>query len=164
MELCESPGLGDLLQNNSVPVAFVQTGARGRPVSAWTSELALRNRLLSSLATYQPVAVLWHQGESDEHLGTPADEYEAALVQLILDAQAVWNATWIVAQVSEHTIAAQRAVAHNLPNVYEGPNTLETLHMPGAAEDAKHFSCPGVEHNAQLWYKSLQAAGVHKLR
>ena len=159
MQVCGAPMLGDLLQNNSVPVAFVQTGYYGRPVSNWTTELPLRNRLLSSLATYQPVAVLWHQGESDEDL-TPVDEYEAMLTQLILDAQAVWNATWVVAQVSESTIPAQRAVAHTLSNVYEGPNTLETLHLPGCASDAVHFTCRGMQVNAQLWYQSLQAAGA----
>ena len=156
---CASGMLGDVLVDHDAPIAFVTTGVGGMPIAEWSPGGFPRSILMDNLRVHRPRAVLWHQGESDT--ATPTNVYEERLTKLVLDAQRVWNATWIVAQVIPKTIPAQRAVAQALSNVYHGPDTLRVLRQPGNVEaDGVHFSCAGIAANARLWKEALRSAGV----
>lgn len=160
LEICTYDMLGDFfVEQHASPVAFVMTGVGGRAISAW-DDGDVRARLFNALEWYKPRGVLWHQGESDAF--TDMVVYEDKLSKLIVDAQDVVNATWIVAQVTGDTIPAQRSVAERLENVFIGPNTLETLSTPEYTPDDVHFTCEGTAVNARLWWQSIQAAGLDR--
>lgn len=155
--LCEQDMLGDFLSRYETPIAFVATGLNGKPIAAWDAGEA-RERLFRALHMFQPRAVLWHQGESDG--STNATVYKEKLATLILESQSVVNATWIVAQVTDHTAPAQREVTHSLHNVFQGPDTRTTLRTPAYTSDNVHFTCAGLSANARLWRDSLLRTGV----
>src|SRR5690606_36999791 len=77
-------------------------------------------------------AVLWHQGESDNYLGTSFEQYAQQLSTLIQASRnsSGKNISWMVARVSKDknryyqpVIDAQNFVISNTGNVFAGPNT-----------------------------------------
>jgi Carbohydrate esterase, sialic acid-specific acetylesterase len=193
------PALGDVLASQSgVPIGFVCLGAGGTSVRewlpaggwmsappttgqncvtvgdrAWVSSGALYQQLLNRsrpFGTNGFRAVLWHQGESDNHQPsghniTP-QEYEADLRDLIRTSRRDlgWNIPWVIAQASYHVPsdpgsselrAAQRAIARNGFAV-EGPNT-DVLGSEYREDSGRgvHFNSRGLVRHGELWAEKL---------
>lgn len=99
------PALGDLLaQRWDVPIGFLSVGVGGTRVEQWLPGGALFPRLTAALtaADARVRAVLWHQGEGDLLLETPAARYAAMLSQVIAACRdsAGFKLPWIVARAS----------------------------------------------------------------
>lgn len=193
------PSLGDALAGSlKLPIGFICTGAggtsvrewlpKGSPVSAppttgqnvattgphaWISTGGLYRRLVERIRVLGPNgfrAVLWHQGESDNHQPTgrnitPA-EYQTHLRQLIesFRRDAGWQAPWFIAQASYHIPTdpglpelrnAQKALTLN-GFANPGPNTDEL--GPDFREDngrGVHFNSRGLQQHGVLWSEKI---------
>jgi hypothetical protein len=106
--------------------------------------------------------VLWHQGERDSELDTPAAEYGAqfgafvaGLRELGIDAPvhpAV--ATACGGSGRESIRGAQQALPGRYPGVYPGPDT-DALDRFEHRYDACHFSDAGLDAHARLWLEAV---------
>lgn len=100
------PALGDLLaQRWDVPIGFLSVAVGGTRVEQWLpGGVALFPRLTAALtaADARVRAVLWHQGEADLLLETPAARYAAMLRDIIAAsrASAGFELPWIVSLAS----------------------------------------------------------------
>ena len=193
------PSFGDAIARHfQVPVGLLATGAGGTSVREWLpqgEEMAappttgantltvgaqrwvcsgdLYQRLIQrgrSLRENQFRAVLWHQGESDNHQPegrniTP-QQYEQYLRLVIRGSRTDWgwNVPWFVAEASYHTPeqtgspelrAAQRALTEGgfaLP----GPNT-DALDAPFRESQGRgvHFNRQGLVRHGELWAEKV---------
>ncbi len=189
------PAFGDaLFRHLHVPIGIVATGAGGTSVrewlpkgeamaappttgantltigtNHWESTGDLYQRLIARGHSLGPTgfrAVLWHQGESDNHQPegrniTP-EQYQEYLRIVIRRSRADWGreVPWFVAQASYHTLeqtgspelrAAQLAVASG-GFALAGPNTDE-LGMPYRESNGHgvHFNRQGLIRHGELW-------------
>lgn len=193
------PTLGDLLEARfQVPIGFVSTGVggtsvrewlpAGRTMSAppttgqncitvgdhlWASSGAIYDSLIQRarmLGTNGFRAILWHQGESDNHQppgrDIPPSEYQADLRELIRSSRhdLGWEVPWVVAQASYHVPSepgsqklrdAQIAVTRDGFAV-EGPNT-DTLGSEFRENGGQgvHFNSLGLRRHGELWAEKL---------
>jgi hypothetical protein len=125
-----------------------------------------------SLGTNGFRAILWHQGESDNH--QPADreitpvQYRKYLERVIDSSRAAagWRVPWFVAQASYHTPddpgsaelqAAQTSLATN-GIALEGPNT-DALGMEYRSDGGRgvHFSARGLQKHGEVWAERVGA-------
>jgi hypothetical protein len=147
------------------PTTGAHTYATGS--NAWASTGELFDKLVSTSKQIGKFrAVLWHQGESDNHQ-PPDREISPALytkyLQRVIDAsraQAGWQVPWFVALASYHTPedrgsaelrAAQRSLAAD-GLALQGPNTDEL--GPEFREDkgrGVHFNARGLQKHGELW-------------
>lgn len=189
------PAFGDaLFRHLHVPIGIVATGAGGTSVrewlpkgeamaappttgantvtigtNHWESTGGLYQRLIERGRSIGPTgfrAVLWHQGESDNHQPegrniTP-EQYQEYLRLVIRRSRADWGreVPWFVAQASYHTPeqtgsaelrAAQLAVASS-GFALAGPNTDE-LGIPYRESNGRgvHFNRQGLIRHGELW-------------
>jgi len=158
-----------LREATGLPVGFVVLGRGGASIRDWSESLTSRF-LYASIVS--PSAILWHQGETDSLLGTPAQEYANALSRLIGMAMAPpWSAgaPWFVAQASKlwqpdsggwvrpDLLRAQAGVVASQGKAFP-------LHA-GPATDALphklHFDhCDELRAYARAWYEALHASGA----
>jgi hypothetical protein len=199
----QSPGgspwclLGDLLAKSwGVPVAFNPEGWGGSALSAWQPDApnspggpgVLYKRLVEKLAYFGKGgvrAVLWHQGETNVSLTTPADEYAREL-KVVIDGTrtaAGFDVPWLVAEVSysksiydilcakdptncnariqgwrDGVLAGQRQLVDG-KTIFKG-STSDTL-IGDNRWDGVHMSVKGLAAHAQQWYDAIAAAFVH---
>jgi hypothetical protein len=191
------PAFGDaMVQRFKVPIGLVACGVgatsvrewlpKGEAVAAppttgahtyatgsnsWTSTGELFDKLVSTCKQVGKFrAVLWHQGESDNH--QPADrEISPALYTQYLRrvieaarAQAGWQVPWFVALASYHTPedrgspelrAAQRSVVAS-GQALEGPNTDELgPEFREANGHGVHFNPRGLQKHGELWAEKV---------
>ncbi|WP_304235350.1 sialate O-acetylesterase [Jiulongibacter sediminis] len=170
--------LGDLLtQRLNVPVLFLNAAWEGFPVGEFVKssngEQGVNpysynrapagypfNSITDAMHFYTNLtglrAVLWHQGESDNYLGTGFEEYASNLNKIISDSKnrTGKETSWVVARVSKDQnryyqpiIDAQNHVINLNGNVFAGPNTDEISDR----SDGVHFSTSGFTKVANAW-------------
>jgi hypothetical protein len=165
--------LADLLvsrgEYEQVLIAPIAVG--GSALRRWIPGGDLHTRLVETQlrlerAGLRVTHVLWHQGERDAELDTPADEYTeqfgalvATLRELGIDAPvypAVASACG--GPGSESIRAAQRGLPLRFEGVRPGPDT-DALADFTHRYDACHFSDAGLDAHAHLWLDAVWPRG-----
>jgi len=176
------PSLGDqLAAKYDVPIGFYSVGWSGTAVQQWlpgaaaTGPTPLYDRLKGAVSQFGVDgvrAVLWHQGESDNLLNTPAAAY-ASRLQTVIDQSRVdagYDLPWLVALASyfpsilgdANVIAGQQQVIADDPLTYLGPNTDTLVGSPWRDLDGAgvHFSTVGLQEHARLWVEAIENSGL----
>ncbi len=177
--------LGDLLADKlGVPVLFMNTAWEGYDIKQW--EVSANggrgyntfgevfapagfpfNTVRNSIQQYTHMlgmrAVLFHQGETDNVLGTTELSYFNSMSLFInsLRQATQKNISFVVARVSRNlerrvfqpVIDAQNQVIQQVPNVFPGPFTDNV----DERFDGLHFSEAGTNKVADLWNEQLDA-------
>lgn len=112
-------------------------------------------------------AILWHQGEADNHFNRSVDGYANNLKRVIDRSreQSAKNVSWVVSRASYsdqdgfdgNVIAGQDKVIQTVSNVFAGPNT-DAIQIPRAGPydtDGVHFYNNGLIQLADAWNGSL---------
>ncbi|WP_420151578.1 sialate O-acetylesterase, partial [Spirosoma sp.] len=185
--------LGDLLVKRlNVPVMFFNAAFSGTPVQNWRQS-APEGGTAYSVYNGQPYpprqpyinlkialqyyanmlgvrAVLWHQGEADNLLNTPTNQYVNDLQLVIRQARQDYNRnmSWVVARASygdflggtdPAVTVAQDLVINSTGNVFAGPNTdgiqVPRKRAPLFDVDGLHFDYDGLVEVANAWNSSL---------
>jgi hypothetical protein len=114
-------------------------------------------------------AVLWEQGEADNLLNTPAQQYVSSLQAVIGQSRADYNnMSWVIARASygdfigltdANIIAAQNTVINSTANVFAGPETdniqIPRKRPPLEDPEGLHFDRTGLTELASAWSNSL---------
>ena len=165
--------LADLLvaRGEYEQVLIVPIAVGGSALRRWIPGGDLHGRLVETklgldAAGIRVTHVLWHQGERDAELGTPADAYTeqfGALVgtlrELGIDAPvypAVASACG--GPGNESLRAVQRALPLRFEGVQPGPDT-DVLSNFAYRYDACHFSDAGLDAHARLWLEAIWPNG-----
>jgi hypothetical protein len=185
--------LGDILVKRlRVPIMFFNAGFAGTAVRNWRESAPEGGTAYSvyigepygprqpyinlklSLQFYANMlgvrAVLWHQGEADNLINTPTQDYVNDLNFVINQARQDYNQTlsWVVSRASygdniggtdAAVIAAQNQVINSTPNVFAGPNT-DVIQVPRKRPplnelEALHFDFNGLIDVANAWNASM---------
>lgn len=166
------PILGDLIvESLQVPVCFRSSSPTWAPVEKWMpgvqhKSFKLYNTLVGRVGDFSKDgirAILWHQGESDMNVKTPAETYRDRLKAIIesLNKDAGYDITWFVAQASSPTGAGEppTEVAKGQQLLWkegvakQGPNTDE-LGLE-YRRDKVHFNQKGLTAHGERWFKAL---------
>jgi hypothetical protein len=172
------PILGDLLvERLGVPVGFVSVGWGGTTVGQWLPGASgpdaepLYDRLRDALQALGPNgarAVLWHQGESDALVATPAGVYAERLEELIESSRrdAQFDIEWGIALASflpanseaseQEILAGQLDVITADAFTFQGPET-DDLVGPAWRWDDIHFNTAGLREHAGRWADIITA-------
>lgn len=165
------PILGDMItESQQVPVCFRSSSPTWAPVEKWMpgaqhKSFKLYNTLRGRVSDFPKDgirAILWHQGESDMMVKTPAETYRDRLKIIIesLNKDVGYDITWFVAQASfpnspeEPTeVAKGQQLLWKEGVAKQGPNTDEL----GAEyrRDNVHFNQRGLTAHAERWFKVL---------
>lgn len=161
----------DLIAAGTYRDVIIVAGAiGGSSVLCWRRNGDLNEHLVSTLKTlppgYKVTEVVWHQGERDFELMTPADLYVTAFNSLVesLRENGV-DAPVFTAIASEcrpgwtaenPTVAGQRAVIDNR-RVFLGANTDTLLGEADRREDKCHLGESGQVKTAAAYAKAIQA-------
>lgn len=177
--------LGDLLTEKlGVPILFMNTAWEGYDIKQW--EISANggrgynsfgevfapagfpfNTVKNSIQQYTHMlgmrAVLFHQGETDNVLGTSQLSYFNSMSVFISSLRQATqkNVSFMVARVSRiengkirpEVINAQNQIIQQIPNVFAGPAT----DVVGERFDDLHFSEEGTNKVAALWNEQLDA-------
>jgi hypothetical protein len=188
--------LGDILVKRlRVPVLFFNAGFAGTAVRNWR-ESAPEGVTAYSVYVEEPYgprqpyinlklslqyyanmlgarAVLWHQGEADNLINTPTQDYVNDLNFVINQTRQDYNQTlsWVVARDSygdfiggtdAAIIAAQNQVINTTPNVFAGPSTdgiqIPRKRPPLNEAEGLHFDFNGLIEVANAWNNSMTDA------
>ncbi|PWU10033.1 MAG: hypothetical protein C5B50_26210 [Verrucomicrobia bacterium] len=160
-----------------VPIGIVCTGYGGTALDTWlpntpNSHYPTLQAGVTNFPAYGFKAFLWHQGESDAQMGTPASAYAAMLNTIIAQsrADAGWIIPWGVAQASYlpggtynlecEVNAGQRLVAFKTTNVVRGART-DDFHLENevSALDGIHFNTAGLTDHANQWVDLVLGIG-----
>ncbi len=192
--------LGDLLASRlNVPIMFFNVGLEGTQSSAWAitanggdafnpfdgskyeNKLPYQN-MSDVLKYYVPQlgvrAILWCQGESDNHIldrdvNTDPTVYKNNLKTVInrTRSESGKDISWVISLTSasvycrfgckvgpfsnssQNVLAGQRATINENNNVFEGPST-DNIQNPGR-DQGVHFSGNGLVQVAESWNNSL---------
>lgn len=161
--------LGDLLVSRKLydQVLIVPIAVSGSALRRWTPGGDLHGRIVDAklrlhAAGLRITHVLWHQGERDAALDTPAAEYTAqfgaflsGLRELGIDAP-VYAAVATACGGPGHDAlrSAQRALPERYPELKPGPDT-DALDRLEHRHDACHFSDTGLDAHARLWLDAV---------
>jgi hypothetical protein len=164
--------LGDRLLDSRrfEQIVFAGIAVDSAEIARWQPGGDLHPRLLSTLhamsaAGLEPTHLLWHQGERDRQLATPAADYIASFEAMLDAIRAagisapiyVAQATYCRGHDSAELRAAQLSLVDPARGVRAGPDT-DTLRGPGLRHDDCHFSATGAARHAELWRDALLAA------
>ncbi len=152
-------------------VVFVPASIGATEIAQWAPGGILHKDLLRNIREAQQARLvfthlLWHQGESDAALDTPAEDYQQrframlkAIRALGVDAPAfVAIATRCGQYLPHETIrTAQIGLADPKLGIFPGPDTDQL--GPEYRYDGCHFSDAGLEAHAEMW---LQVIREHK--
>ena len=188
--------LGDILVKRlRVPIMFFNAGFAGTAVRNWRESAPEGGTAYSvyigepygsrqpyinlklSLQFYANMlgvrAVLWHQGEADNLINTPTQDYINDLNFVINQTRQDYNQrlSWIVSRVSygdfiggtdAAIIAAQNQVINATPNVFAGPMTdgiqIPRKRPPLNEAEGLHFDYNGLVEVANAWNASMTDA------
>ena len=188
--------LGDILVKRlRVPIMFFNAGFAGTAVRNWRESAPEGGTAYSvyigepygprqpyinlkvSLQFYANMlgvrAVLWHQGEADNLINTPTQDYINDLNFVINQTRQDYSQTlsWVVSRASygdfiggtdAAIIAAQNQVVNATPNVFAGPNTdgiqIPRKRPPLNEAEGLHFDYNGLVEVANAWNASMTDA------
>jgi len=167
--------IGDLLaaRGRYDQVLIVPVAVGGSALRRWIPGGDLHSRIVAAklqldAAGIRVTHVLWHQGERDAELDTPADQYIEqfgafvdGLRELGIDAPVYAAvATACGGPGRESLRAAQRALPERFAGVHPGPDT-DTLDRLEQRYDACHFSDSGLDAHARLWLDAVWPESSH---
>lgn len=151
-------------------IVFAGIAVDGAAIGRWQPGGDLHPRLLDALhaltaAGLAPTHLLWHQGERDMQLETPAADYSAAFAQMLAAIRGagveapvyVAQATYCSGRDSPTLRAAQRGLVDPARGVFAGPDTDALRGLQDRHDDC-HFSAQGAERHADAWRDALLAA------
>ncbi|GAB3931448.1 sialate O-acetylesterase [Larkinella terrae] len=182
--------LGDMVARKyNVPVLFINTAWAGTAIHNWTESfdgkttknvfvdqnlpagmpygnLLISLRYFSSLQGLR--AVLWQQGETDNHLRLQQDQYRLSMQLLVNKTRADTRRypSWMLARSSYNLgrvdggiIAAQNQVIGTFNNnVFAGPET-DRIQIPRYdavnGDGGTHFGGDGLRQYAEAWFASM---------
>jgi hypothetical protein len=179
--------LGDLLvQKLGVPIMFFNAGWGATSLQNWrqSAETGQTNNVYSQVPlppgmpwgnvkqatqfyanAYGVRAILWHQGEADNFLNTPTDQYANDLLWLVNRSRQETgkNIPWVIARASfdndlsvfgrainPKIIAGQNAVVNQAGGIFPGPTTDDFITTADRADNT-HFTDAGLAKVAVLW-------------
>lgn len=167
--------LGDgLIANGAADrVVLAVAAIGGRPIAHFAGA-PLRPMLDATIAAlaqrYRPTAIIWHQGESDLALATPADDYKRDFGAIVAQLRAQWPDAPILVSVStkclpmfpgwraDNAIAqAQRDLVDPARRIFAGIDT-DALFADADRSDACHMSKSG-----QLKFAAAYAERISRL-
>ncbi|MFC5413032.1 sialate O-acetylesterase [Larkinella bovis] len=182
--------LGDMIvAKYRVPVLFINTAWAGTAIHNWTESFDGRTtksvftgqdlpagmpygNLLVSLRYFSSLqglkAVLWQQGETDNHLRIPQEQYRTSMQLLINKTRADTRrySSWMLARSSYNLgrfdggiINAQNQVIGTFNNnVFAGPET-DRIQIPRYdqmnGDGGTHFGGDGLRQYAEAWFASM---------
>ena len=184
--------VGDLLvQRTGVPVMFFNAGAAGTSVRNWKQSAETGqtyNEYNQSIALspgqpwgnfkqatqfyanlYGMRAILWHQGEADNFVNTPTDQYANDLLWIVnrIRQETGKNIPWVVSRasfdsdlslfgraVNPKIIAGQNAVINPTGGIFAGPTTDDFMTTADRIDNA-HFTDAGLVKVANQWNSIL---------
>lgn len=184
--------LGDLLvQRLGVPVMYFNVGWAATTVKNWreSAETGTTSNIYSGVPlppgmpwanfkqatqfytnVYGMRAVLWHQGEADNQVDTPTDQYANDLLWLInrIRQETGKNIPWVVSRttydnnleflgrtINSKIIAGQNAVINPNGGIFPGPTTDEFGAATVDRIDNTHFTDTGLAKVAVQWSNFL---------
>jgi len=161
--------LGDLLVARGLydQVLIVPVAVGGSALRRWIPGGDLHGRLVEAklrldAAGVRVTHVLWHEGERDAELATPADEYAAQFAKLVASLREIGIDAPVFPAVasacggpgSEAIRGAQRGLPLQLAGVQAGPDT-DALADLADRYDGCHFSDAGLDAHARLWLAAV---------
>jgi hypothetical protein len=165
--------LGDLIvQSQGVPVCFRSATLTWTEVKNWMPpDTRLYSNLVQCVKSFGANgvrAVLWHQGESDTLVKTPAAIYCERLKTIIetLSRDCGYKVQWFVAQASFHPKSQapeQKEVANGQQMLWkqkaamQGPVTDDLLGTEYRC-DGVHFNQTGLDTHARRWFNALKTS------
>ncbi|CAG5018116.1 hypothetical protein DYBT9275_05932 [Dyadobacter sp. CECT 9275] len=136
----------------------------------------LRIALNNYIAQMGIRAVLWHQGESDNHEGTSRESHRDQLRRIIQESRDLSgkeDLSWVVARASRYTVNDESRIwqpvidaqsdviglngsdlSIRMAHVFEGPSTDDYWEPPYRTDNI-HFSGEGLTFLANLWKQKL---------
>lgn len=187
--------LGDLIAfERGVPVAFFNTGASGSSTQNWKESAdnlptnfvytgqqyagvvgmpyaQLRNVLKYYASLYGVRSILWHQGETDTHIGTSTQTYYDNLSYVIHKTRNEFNANlpWVISRASyvegntsSQVIGGQNTTIQNMTNAFYGPETdgIQPRLLFDPEGNNVHFEGSTLITLANEWRNSLNNSNV----
>lgn len=150
--------------NRPYPIMFVMVGLGNTSTQRWAQPDTYQ-RIIDAVETYEPKAILWHQGESDSTVPPlPADTSFANMRALI---EGVGGSTpWVMAINSTSSAPpegfvqwpvreAQRRVIDAYPHVLQGPDT-DTVRIAGEVE----YMGLSLQDHGEIWAATLTGLGL----
>ncbi len=154
-------------------VVFVPASISATEIAQWAPGGLLHKDLLRNVREARQARLtfthlLWHQGESDAVLGTPAEAYRQSFVEMLaairalgVDAPAfVAIATRCGQYPPNETIrSAQLSLADPALGIFIGPDTdqLDERYR----YDGCHFSDIGLDAHAEMWLQVIRDYDAH---
>lgn len=161
-------------QEKSSSVLIVPIGFGGSAIHEWTPQGRWYSRLTTTLEQLKadkitPDYILWHQGETDNILGTDQETYISHFESIrdvirsygfnapIYIALASYHPYMVAAHEGNSPVIrnAQKMLIKKYPDIYEGPDT-DKFNQLYQRHDGVHFSEPGLELHAKAWLKKLK--------
>lgn len=166
--------LGDMLIDSGLydKVIFIPIAVGGSAIERWVSgdcHEKLEKTLQELAAQHIRVThILWHQGETDNLLNTPAAKYKEQLGAILQTLRKSQSADFYVSLASYHPSCitkplgvdsiirkAQKEFINENKGVLLGPDT-DTLIYAIYRYDSVHFSDFGLDAFAKLWFRSIK--------
>lgn len=166
-------------------VIIKSIGVGGSPVICWTvsgtgigyqgklygnyhSRILEANEELTSLG-FPITHILWHQGESDMKNGTTTAQYKERFLDMLNNMRKngisapiyVALASRYGRETSQEVINAQKQLAEEHDDIFQGPNTDIIDRLEERTEDGQRFSEIGLEKHANGWVDSLKQYDEH---
>lgn len=167
--------VGDLMIESGMAerVTIVPVGVGGVRVGAWAEGGELYEKLVSTVERLANEKVridyiCWHQGETDNILNTPKEEYirlfetirrvfrERGVDAPILIAEATYHPDCIEQDfgISTEIREAQRELVRKYGDLFAGPDT-DRLDKAYHRSDGVHFSTLGQDAHARMWVEAI---------
>jgi len=156
------PAFGDdLYEKIHVPIGIAATGFGGTSVSEWQPGAPRKlfegmMQRIQELGPHGFRAVLWHQGENDEHTST--QDYVRLLTNVIETSkkEAGWDFPWFVAQASYHSESDPespevRAAQKELWDTHVALKGPDTDTLRGDNRYGIHMSGKGLRAHGRMW-------------
>lgn len=148
-------------------VLIVPFGVNASEVKRWAPGGDLHRRIISAVQGLrehglEPTHLLWHQGEADAVLATPAEAYSESFGNMLESIRSLGVGAPLFMAIasmchnsgSDTIRNTQRAIIAAKESVYRGAES-DTLDRMAWRYDGCHFSDQGLWLHAQLWYDAL---------
>jgi hypothetical protein len=175
--------LGNTLTTElNMPIGLVSVGVGRTAVRDWLPgappllhrfSYPIFNRIAQQQQTFRPWggirAILWHQGESDSHQGTPTEVYCDDLTTIIRATRSQLGAGepvpwWIIAHATTpyddpqqrlQVLDGQSCAIHRNPLAFPGPDTDLIVVPRDRQKDDTHFEKRGQEIAGRAWAEAV---------
>ncbi len=145
-------------------VPFGSPANSGNPTGIGTPYDGLEINMHYYASMYGTRGILWHQGESDQFLGTSTSMYQNRLDSLITKTRSDFggNIPWFVSKatyyqnnLSPSVIIAQTNILNSTNKIFSGPSTDDMGSSYRLGDDLHFNGTTGVVELANRWYTSI---------